>query len=116
MRKRLASVIFAINELKFVLNEKALKIVYYANFHSLISYGVIFWGDASNSQKIFVLQKRELRTMLKLHYLEHCKQYFQLHEILPLPCVYILYCLTFFRKNPDIFEQDDVEQIGRAHV
>ena len=100
LRKRLASIIFAINELKFVLNEKALKTLYYANFYSLLTYGVIFWGDSCDSKKIFVLQKRVLRTMLKLHYLEHCKDYFKMHEILTLPCQYILDCLTFVKKKP----------------
>ena len=85
LRKKLSSVIFAINELKFVLDEKALKMVYYANFHSLISYGGIFWVDTINSKKFFVLQKKALRLMLKLHYLEHCKKYFKMHDILPLP-------------------------------
>ena len=98
LRKRLASVIFAINELKSVVDLHALKALYYANFNSLISYGVIFWGDSIDSNKIFVLQKRVLRSMLKLRYHEHCRDYFQLHEILPLPCLYILECVTFVKK------------------
>ena len=57
-------------------------------------------------QQMFVLQKRALRTMLKLHYIEHCKDYFKLHEILPLPCLYILDCVTFVKKHPDIFRHE----------
>ena len=97
------------NELKYVIDEKSLKTLYYGNFHSLLAYGVIFWGDSINADKIFVLQKRVLRTMLKLYYLEHCKEYFKIHKILPLPCVYILDCVTFVKKNyTDLFEEEKV--------
>ena len=87
---------------------QAIKALYYANFNSLIRYGVIFWGDSVDSNKIFILQKRVLRTMLKLRYYEHCREYFQIHEILPLPCLYILECVTFVQKYYHDFFPDNV--------
>ena len=99
IRQRLASAVFAINELKSVISLEALKILYYANVHSIINYGIIFWGDSIDSNKIFVLQKRALLCMLKLQYLEHCREYFKLHDILPLPCVYIYECVSFVKRH-----------------
>ena len=109
LRNRLASGTFAINELKSVINLQAIKALYYANFDSFLRYRVIFWGYSLDSQKIFVLQKRALRTMLKLRFQEHCREFFQLHEILPLPCLYILECVTFVNKfYKEIFPETDV--------
>jgi len=37
---------------------EALKSVYHSYFHSLLSYGIIFWGNSSYSLHIFRLQKK----------------------------------------------------------
>ena len=34
-----------------------LKMVYHSYFHSIIKYGVIFWGNSSYSNSIFTLKK-----------------------------------------------------------
>ena len=36
---------------------------YFAYIHTRISYGIIFWGNASDVNRILVLQKRCLRTI-----------------------------------------------------
>ena len=36
---------------------------YFAYFHYIIRYGIIFWGNATNSCKVFKLQKRVIRIM-----------------------------------------------------
>ena len=33
-----------------------LKIIYYSYFHSILTYGLIFWGSSTESNKIFRLQ------------------------------------------------------------
>ena len=38
-----------------------LKSIYYAYFHSVVKYGVIFWGKSLYSGKIFTLQKKIIR-------------------------------------------------------
>ena len=35
----------------------ALEMIYYSCFHSLMTYGLLFWGHSSASIKIFRLQK-----------------------------------------------------------
>jgi len=40
-----------------------LKSIYYAFFHSIIKYVIIFGGNSSNSGKIFTLQKKIVRIM-----------------------------------------------------
>jgi hypothetical protein len=39
------------------LSLNSLKIIYHAYFHSVITYGLIFWGTSPYSTDIFKLQK-----------------------------------------------------------
>jgi hypothetical protein len=43
-----------------VHEDEVMKIVYYAYFHSTMSYGIIFWGNSTDSIKIFQMQKRAI--------------------------------------------------------
>jgi len=36
---------------------------YFAYFRSIVGYGIIFWGNATNNYKVFKLQKRVIRIM-----------------------------------------------------
>ena len=48
--------------------------------------------------------------MLKLPYREHCREYFCFHEILPMPCLYILECVTFVKKyQNEIFPDNTIQ-------
>ena len=47
--KRLRFVVFLFHKLKYILNYNQLKIIYYASFHSLMSYGILGWGGAYNN-------------------------------------------------------------------
>jgi hypothetical protein len=38
-----------------------LKMMYYTLFHSVISYGLISWGNSSFADTVFKLQKRVVR-------------------------------------------------------
>jgi len=59
-------------------------------FHSIIRYGIIFWGNATDSCKVFRLQKRIIRLMLGARPRASCRGLFKKLEILPAPCQYIL--------------------------
>ena len=41
-----------------------LKSIYYTSFHSVIKSGIIFWGNSSNSGKIFTVHKKIVRIMV----------------------------------------------------
>jgi hypothetical protein len=48
---------YIIRGLKLYLFSTALKMVYFAFFHSVMSYGLIFWVNSTNSKCVFKLQK-----------------------------------------------------------
>jgi hypothetical protein len=33
-------------------------VVYFSYFHSIIKYGIVFWGNSTNDSRVFKLQKR----------------------------------------------------------
>jgi hypothetical protein len=59
----LSSVCFLM-KLSHVLNIQTLRTVYFAYFHRLVNYGLIFWGYTSSVHKLFPTQKKMLRTVL----------------------------------------------------
>ena len=98
LSSKLPSVIFALNELRNVLDFKTLLTLYYANFHSLLSYGIMFWGNSVDSNRIFILQKRAIRTMLKLAPRDSCKPHFVKCNIPTMISLYILECVSYVKK------------------
>jgi hypothetical protein len=46
---------------KPLLSREALKMVYFSTVHSIISYGIIFWGISTYSKIIFKTEKRIVR-------------------------------------------------------
>jgi hypothetical protein len=50
--RKLNSACFVIRSLKSVLTIDDLKIVYYAYVHSIITYGIVFWGNTTNSSQV----------------------------------------------------------------
>ena len=57
MIPKLNKVSFVIRLFKPPLPFEALKTVYFPTFHSIISYGIIFWGSSTYSKIIFKTQK-----------------------------------------------------------
>jgi hypothetical protein len=52
---KLSSACYAIRAVKSYVNQETLLMVYYAYFHSIIRYGVIFWKNSSYAIHIFRL-------------------------------------------------------------
>jgi hypothetical protein len=65
--------------------------IYFSYFHSVMSYGIIFWGNSHPSINVFKIQKRIIRIMTKSNKRETCRPLFKQLRILPLPSQYILF-------------------------
>src|SRR5215469_18950593 len=55
---------YIIRRSKLYLSNDALKMVYYAFFHSVMSYGLIFGGNSTKSKCVIKLQKRAIRLIM----------------------------------------------------
>jgi hypothetical protein len=60
-----------------ISNINTLKSIYFAYFHSIVQYGIIFGGNSSNSRKIFTLQKKTIRIMVGEHPRTSCRSLFK---------------------------------------
>jgi hypothetical protein len=52
MIPKLSEACYAVRSMFHISNINTLKSIYFAYFHSIIQYGIIFWGNSSKSRKI----------------------------------------------------------------
>jgi hypothetical protein len=60
---RLSSACYVIRRMSLFCNLTTLKMIYFAYFHLIIEFGIIFWGILVESKKILIQQKRIIRAM-----------------------------------------------------
>jgi hypothetical protein len=80
-----------------------LKTVYFACFHPIVECGIIFWGNSTESKRIFQLQKKIIRIMTGSRSATHCKPLFKSLEILTLPSEHILSSMKFLSYNLEFY-------------
>jgi hypothetical protein len=80
-----------------------LKMIYFAYFHTMIQYGIIFWGISSESKKVLLAQKEVIRIMTGSGRRASCKSLFQELGILTIPSQYILSLMEFLSQNQEMF-------------
>lgn len=103
VNKKLKSVIFALRILRDQVDVDVLKTVYYAMFHSQLSYGIIFWGSSSGAHQIMRTQKSALRVIFRLGFRESCRGKFKQNNILTIYGLYIYKILMFMHKHQHYF-------------
>ena len=89
--------------IKPFVSEKSLISVYFSNFHSLLKYGIIFWGNSPVSKDIFKIHKRAIRTINGKGRCDSCKQLFKKLNILTLLSQYIVSLIDFVIKNRELY-------------
>lgn len=103
LSSKLASCNYLLRQLKKVLSPEILYTAYFSLFHSHLTYGVILWGNSSQSIKIFRLQKYAVRILAGAGLRDHCKPLFIKFRIMPLPSAYIYYQVLEIHKNKPLF-------------
>jgi hypothetical protein len=96
---KLSTACYTMRITKPYMSQNISRIVYFSYFHSIMNYGLLFWGKSSYSMKIFILQKRVIRIIFGCYSRDSCRQLFKKIQILPLPSQYILTLLLFVIKN-----------------
>ena len=85
---------------------RAATCAYYAQVHSLLKYGIMFWGRSVECTRIFKLQKYCIRAIFKLGHLESCRDHFKNNNILTVNAIYVLECALFVKMNYEqLFER-----------
>jgi len=95
---------YAVRSMVHISNINTLKTIYYADFHSVIKYGIIFWGNSSNSGKIITLQEKIIRLMANAPTRTSSSKSISTTRDLPDPCQYILSLMNFITNSEEIFQ------------
>ena len=93
--------LLAVRELQTNTDEN--EIHFFSYFHSIMSYGVIFWGNSCVSKDIFKIQKRIIRILTSTSDPDSCRPLLKQLQILTLPSQYLYSLLVFVIKNRDLF-------------
>ena len=99
---KLPSLGYILHSLRSVLSLKIIKQVYSAYVHSILNYGIIFWGNSSYCRTIFITQKRIVRIIMKAKARDSCREMFSKLGILTLYSQYIFSTLMFVIRHKDI--------------
>jgi hypothetical protein len=95
LAKKYSKACYIIRSAKIYLSTSPLTIIYYTFFHSILTYGIIFWGKAPLGATIFRLQKKEIPIMEGCGNRVWCRDLFRKFHILPLTSQYLLSLLMF---------------------
>jgi hypothetical protein len=99
LTSKLNKACYAIRAIKPFMSLDVMKMIYYSYVHSVISYGIIFWGSSHLSDNIFKIQKRIVRIITNAGRRDPCHQLYKQLQILSLPSQYIFSLLVFVNKN-----------------
>jgi hypothetical protein len=101
---KLSSICYAIRTVKPYMSKEIMRMIYFSYFHSVMTYGLIFWGMSPQNILIFRLQKRAFRIITNSKRGDSCRELFKKLEILPLQSQYIFSLLMFMAENREQFK------------
>ena len=59
---------FTVRSVRPYLLYEVVRMIYFSYFHSILSYGIIFWGSSTPNNSIFKIQKRTIRVTVNSSY------------------------------------------------
>jgi hypothetical protein len=74
---KMSSACYALRNIKHIVSLDTIKVIYSAHIHSIMSYGIIFWGGSSYGNKVFILQKKAIRIMTNTRPRDSCREVFK---------------------------------------
>jgi hypothetical protein len=69
-----------------------------------MSYGIIFWGNSTDSKIVFYIQKKIIRKMAGTKRRASCRELFKKCFILPLASEFLPSFLSFVAENIETFQ------------
>jgi hypothetical protein len=104
INSKLNSLGYMVRSLRQVLGLKIIMQIYFSYVHSVLNYGIMFWGTSPHSRSIFIPQKRIVRCMMKAKPKDSCRELFKKLGMLTLYSQYIFSTLMFVVKHKDLFK------------
>ena len=97
---KISKTIAILRLLKYTFPKHILKTLYMSLIQPYLNYCNVIWGAADQTiiEPIFLLQKKALRIINRVHYLEHTKPIFDSMKILTVYQLHELNCILFIYK------------------
>ena len=64
-----------------MLNQHALKVLYYAQIHSILQYGIVVWGNMINKAQLKRLQKLQNTSVRQIDSRRHTEEIYSMYNI-----------------------------------
>ena len=113
---KLNTACFALRTIHGVMSPETLRMFYFAYLHSIMSYGIIFWGNQLYSEKLFKIKKKTIRIITNSRSRDSCRELFKSLEILPFYSQYISSISTSVVKNRHLFSTNNqIHTIHKSH-
>lgn len=92
--------IFVLRHFAKTYHDELAITTYHALFASKLAYGIEIWGTCASGlmEKVFLVQKRAVRTMQRLPFLHPCKEIFKKLKIMTVPSMFV-YKLILYADN-----------------
>jgi len=84
-----------------------LREIYFTHIHSIISYGIIFWGSSSYDNKVLIFQKKIIRIITNTRPGDSCREVFKSMEIMTLYSQYIYSLILYTINNKHLFDTNN---------
>lgn len=96
--------VFAIKKLRETVSTEAALNAYHGYVSSVLSYGLLLWGNSVEIDRAFLVQKKCIRAICGAWSMDSCRPLFKKLHILPLVCMYIRELCVFVRQHPKYFD------------
>jgi hypothetical protein len=101
---KLSTACYVIRCIKPLISNKTLLLIYRFPFHTVMNYGIIFWGNSCHSIQIIHMQKRVIKIIMGCGNRESCRIFFSKKPtILQFMSQYILSLHIFAVNNSNQF-------------
>jgi len=100
----MCSACYALRNIIHIVPVGTLRVIYFAHIHSIINYGIIFWGSSYYANKMFILQKKIIRIITNIRPRHSCKEAFKNMETMTLFSQYIYSLVLYTVNNKHLFD------------
>jgi hypothetical protein len=104
---KMCSACYALRNVKHIVPVDALRVIYFAHIHSIICYGIIFWGSSYYANKVFILQKKIVRIVTNTRPRDFCREAFKNREIMTLYSQYVYSLVLYTVNNKHLFDTNN---------
>ena len=100
LNKKLSTALYYLRAVRYLLNQRALKFIYYAIFHSHLIYAIHAWSCTSESllKPLYIKQKSAIRIVTNSSYNSHSEPLFKQMNVLPFPQLCTFFKLQFMQQ------------------